>query len=477
MSSAPTPPEPATPSPAQAPSPAPPPTAAPPAIKPRERDAILQSLRAGVVPRMGLRHLQVGRRDEVAAVLNDLERVAGGSASVRFVVGRFGAGKSFFLNLARMVALEKKFVVVQADLTTDRRLQGANGQARALYAELMQNLATRSRPEGGGLPSVVERWVSDVDHEVRQGGGDDAAVGKAIDERLRPLQELVSGYDFATVVRKYLEGFQSHNETLTASALRWLRAEYRTKTEARQDLGVRSIIEDTQIYDYLKLFAAFVRMSGYAGLLVNLDEMGVLSHRLNNTQARNANYEMILRIVNDCLQGNVSGLGFLFGGTDAFLEDRRRGLASYEALATRLAGNAFASGGLKDLSGPVIRLPNLTVEELYALLNNIRNVFASGDPAKHLIPDDGLMAFLAHCSKTIGSDYFRTPRDSVKAFVGLLSVLEQNPTADWKALLSATKVEKADDPEAKPEAELKEGESAAKPGAPASNDDLASFKL
>ncbi len=463
------------------PTPAPAPVI-PPAIKPRERDAILQSLRAGVVPRMGLRHLQVGRRDEVAAVLGDLERVAGGSASVRFVVGRFGAGKSFFLNLARMVALDKKFVVVQADLTTDRRLQGSSGQARGLYAELMQNLATRSKPEGGALPSVVERWVSDVDHEVRAAGGDDAAVGKAIDERLRPLQELVSGYDFATVVRKYLEGFQSQNEVLTASALRWLRAEYRTKTEARGDLGVRSIIEDAQIYDYMKLLAAFVRMGGYAGLLVNLDEMGVLSHRLNSTQARNANYEMILRIVNDCLQGNVTGIGFLFGGTDAFLEDRRRGLASYEALASRLAGNAFASGDLKDLSGPVVRLPNLTVEELYALLNNIRNVFAGGDPAKHLVPDDALVAFLNHCAKTIGADYFRTPRDSVKAFVGLLSVLEQNPTADWKALLSTTKVETVADPESKPIADDKPEATTKATVAdalisPGKDEDLASFKL
>ena len=395
-------------------------------IKARERDAILQSLRAGVVPRMGLRHIQVGRLDEVSAVLGDLERVAAGSASVRFVIGRFGAGKSFFLNLARMVSLEKKFVVVQADVTTDRRLQGSNGQARALYAELMQNMSTRSKPEGGALASVVERWVGDVDHEIRQAGGDDAAVAKAIDDRLKPLQELVSGYDFATVIRKYLEGFHTQNEALTAAALRWLRAEYRTKTEAKADLNVRSIIEDSQIYDYLKLVAAFVRMGGYAGLLVNFDEMGVLSHRLNNTQARNANYEAILRIVNDVLQGNVAGLAVLFGGTDAFLEDRRRGLAGYEALASRLAANAFAGEGLKDLSGPVIRLPNLTVEELYALLINVRNVFASGDPAKHLVPDEALTAY---CAQLVRSHRIRLVRELDDAGRALTSTRSTAPSA------------------------------------------------
>jgi hypothetical protein len=419
-------------------------------IKPREREAILQSLRAGVVPRMGLRHLQVGRRDEVAAVLEDLGRIERGGAAVRFVIGRYGAGKSFFLNLARMVALEMKFVVVQADITTERRLHGSGGQARGLYAELMQNLTTRAKPEGGAIANIVERFVSDLDHQVRSWGGTAADVHKAIESQLIPLQDLVSGYDFATVIGKYLQGFQTHDEMLMASALRWLRAEYRTKTEARQHLGVRSIIDDVQFYDYLKLLASFVRLAGFAGLLVNIDEMGVLSHRLNNSQARNANYESILRIVNDCLQGNVSGIGFLFGGTDTFLEDRRRGLASYDALANRLAENTFAKGGLKDFSGPVIRLQNLSPEDLFVLLHNIRNVFALTDPSKYLIDEAGMKAFMGHCSKTLGSEFFLTPRRAVMAYVGLLSVIEQNPGVDVKSLLSETMIEKEVDPESIP---------------------------
>jgi hypothetical protein len=439
-------------------------------IKPRERDAILTSLRAGVVPRVGLRHLQVGRLDEVAAVLDDLGRIERGGATVRFIIGKYGAGKSFFLNLARMVALERKFVVAQADITTERRLHGSSGQARGLYSELMQNLATRARPEGGALSSVVERWVSDVDHEVRSAGGSDDDVARAIEGRLKPLQDLVSGHDFARVVTRYLEGFQSHREALMAAALRWLRAEYHTKTEARQDLGVRAIIDDAQFYDYLKLFAAFVLSAGYAGLLVNIDEMGVLSHRLNHAQARNSNYEMILRIVNDCLQGNVSGVGFLFGGTDTFLEDRRRGMASYEALASRLAENMFARDGLKDLSGPVIRLQNLSPEDLFVLLHNIRNVFALGDPARYPIDEEGLHAFMAHCANTLGAEFFLTPREAVKAFVGLLSVIEQNPGVDWRTLLPRTTVERTNDPEEGP-APADEDEK------PAGADDLETFRL
>ncbi len=424
-------------------------------IKPRERDAILQSLRSGVVPKIGLDHIQVGRKAEVAAIINDFNRIENGGASVRFIIGRFGAGKSFFLNLSRAVALEKKFVVVNADISVEKRLYSNQGKARALYAELMQNMAIRAKPNGGALANVLEKFVSDVDHNVRQGGGADKEVAEEIIKKLKPLQDQVSGYDFANVLIKYLEGFHQQNETLMGNALRWLRAEYTTKTEAKQDLGVRNIISDENIYDYLKLLASFTRIAGYTGLLVNIDEMGVLSHRLNNAIARNQNYETILRILNDCLQGNVSGIGFVFAGTDGFLEDNRRGLYSYEALATRLS-NQFAVKGLKDYSGPVISLECLSPEDLFVLLCNIRNVFASGDKAKYLVPDEAMKEFMSLCSKTLGADYFKTPRDLIKSFVGFLSVLEQNPSVSWKDILCSTKIEQSVDPESIPGPEDKD---------------------
>ena len=413
----------------------------PNAIKPRERGAILQSLRAGVVPRIGLEHIQVGRKDEIAALLKDLDTVKQGGATIRFIIGRFGAGKSFFLNLSRIVALEQKFIVAQADVTSDRRLHATGGQARSLYAELMHNIASRTKPDGGALPGIVEKWVSGLEFDMRAKGASDDEILKVIPEKLAVLQDMVSGYDFALVVRQYFEGFLRHNDAQMVSAIRWLRAEYSTKTEARQDLGVRSIIDDQGVYDYLKLLASFVRMAGYSGLLVSLDEMGVLSHRLNSAQARNANYEMILRVLNDCLQGSVSGLGFIFAGTDAFMDDKRRGLASYEALATRLATNAFAACGLKDYSSPVIRLANLAPEDIYVLLFNIRNVFACGDSSKHLVPDEAIVSYLDHCSRTLGAEFYRTPRDSAKGFVAFLSIIEQNPNVDWKSVLGQTKLE------------------------------------
>jgi len=404
-----------------------------PKIRERDRQAILKALRAGVVPRVGLQHIQVGRKSEVQAILSDLDHAGDGGAGVRFVIGRFGSGKSFFLNLANIVALEKGFLVARADITTDRRLHGTNGVARGLYAELMRNLASKARPEGGALSTVIEKWVSEVMQET--GAVDADGLEKALTTKLKPLQDLVSGFDIVKVFAAYFRGYQSGDAAKQEAAIRWLRAEYATKTEARQDLGVRAIIDDADIYDYLKLVAKLARIMGYKGLLVCFDEMVVLSHRLASTRARAANYEAILRILNDCLQGSVEGLHVIFGGTDEFLEDRRRGLYSYEALATRLAANEFAKNGVVDLSGPVIRLRSLTPEDLYVLLLRIRDVFAGGDASKHLLPDDGLAAFVEYSRRTLGDDYFRTPRDTVVRFVGLLNLLEQDTSHDWRAAL------------------------------------------
>jgi hypothetical protein len=401
------------------------------AIRPKDRDLIIQALNAGVVPRVGLRHIQVGRAREVEALVRDIGRVADCGSAVRFVIGEYGAGKTFFLNLVRLIALERKCVTIHADLAPDRRLHATGGQARGLYAEAVRNMATRTRPEGGALPSIVERFVTDCIREAEDAG---SPVERAIDRRLAPLLDMLGGHDFATVLKTYWRAHEDGDDGLKANALRWLRAEFPTRTEARQHLPVRSIIDDQDVYDTLKLLSGFVRIVGYAGLLVVFDEM-VNLYKLQSAQARNQNYEQILRMLNDVLQGNVEGLGFLFGGTPEFLLDSRRGLYSYQALQSRLAENSFAVDGLVDTTGPVLRLQSLTPEDLFVLLANLRSVFALGEPSRHLVPDEALEAFMRHCNGRIGEAYFRTPRNTIKAFVQFLSVLEQNPSASWQDLL------------------------------------------
>ena len=412
-------------------------------IRARDRDAILQSLAAGVAPRRGLHHVQVGRLDEVSALLGDLDRVIDGGSAIRFVIGEYGSGKSFFLHLIRSAALEKNLVTMHGDLTPDRRIYGTNGQARSLYAELARNLSTRTNPEGGGLASVVERFIGQAQKEARAADGN---VEDVIHLHLNSLSELVGGYDFAEVVAAYWRGHDQGDANLKAAAVRWLRGEYATRTDARSALGVRTIVDDDNVYDQLKLLARFVHLAGYTGLLVALDEL-VNLYKLANTRARSSNYEQILRILNDCLQGTVSHLGFLMAGTPEFLTDTRRGLYSYEALQSRLSANTFASHGLKDFSGPVLRLPNLTPEELFIVLTKLRHIHAGGDLEMYALPDDALHAFMDHCSRQIGQAYFRTPRSTIRTFVQLLTILEQNQGAAWTDIIGNVPIT----PEANPD--------------------------
>jgi len=407
-------------------------------LRPRERDAIIQSLRAGVTPRTGLQHIQVGRAREVEALLKDIERISDGGSSIRFIIGEFGSGKSFFLQLIRTIALEKGLVTIHADLSPDRRLHATGGQARNLYAELVRNLSTRTKPEGNALTSVVERFITEARKQADATG---KSVTEIIEEQLSHLSELVGGYDFAKVIGAYWEGYEQDNEQLKSDAVRWLRVEITTKTDARNSLGVRTIVDDGSVYDHFKLLSLFVRQAGYNGLLVNLDEM-VNLYKRSSQKARVSNYEQILRILNDCLQGSAEHIGFLLGGTPDFLLDPRKGLYSYEALHSRLAENSFArSAGVIDYSSPTLHLANLAPEELLILLRNLRHVCASGDENKYLLPDEALTAFLAHCSNRIGDAYFRTPRNTIKVFVDLLAVLDQNADLRWNQLIEKVHLE------------------------------------
>ena len=336
--------------------------------------------------------------------------------------------------------MEKKLVTATADLNPDRRLHATGGQARSLYAELMRNLSTRTKPDGGAIAGVVEKFVTNAKSEAMAAGQSTEAV---IRNKLDQLTEMVNGYDFADVIAAYHRGYETGDEKLKADAVRWLRGEFTTKTDAKTALGVRTIIDDANFYDQLKLFARFVRLAGYSGLLICLDEL-VNIYKLANTQARAANYEQILRILNDSLQGTAVGLGVILGGTPEFLLDTKRGLYSYTALQSRLAENTFANGGLVDYNGPVLRLSSLTPEDFFVLLQKIRNVYALADPAKYLLQDDAIAPFMAHCAKRIGEAYFRTPRTTITAWINLLAILEQNPSANWQNLLGHIEIVKDD---------------------------------
>ena len=412
-------------------------------VKAKERETIIQSLKAGVVPRAGLQHIQVGRSEELKSFIKDIDTISEGGTSFRFVIGEYGSGKTFFLSLVRSIALEKGLVTMHADLSPTKRLHGSDGQPRLLLSDMINNLSTRTKQDGNALQNIIERFVSNAKEEASRTG---AGVYDIISEKLNELNEYTGGFSFIAVVKKYLEGYETGNEQLMNNSLKWLKAGYTTKTDSLRDLGVREFISDASFYNTIKLYSVLVRKAGYKGLLVCMDEM-VNLYKIPNSVSRKANYDEILNMLNNTLQGSFSNLGFIMGGTPEFLTDNNRGLYSYEALKSRLSENSFSKQlGVTDYNSVVLRLASLTKEELYLLLINLRHVFASGKEDNYLVPDEALLAFLHHCAKKIGESYFRTPRTTIKSFLDLLSILEQYPNYKWNDIIASVDVQQDIEP-------------------------------
>lgn len=407
----------------------------------RLSSAILNSLAAGVTPRVGLEYINVGRREEIEALLEDLENVGEGGAAFRFIVGRYGSGKTFLMQLFRNQAMDRGFVVADVDLSPQRRFTSSDNAGLATYRELMNNLAIKAKPDGGALPSIIERWISGVQAQVRQETSlspDDPAFQKAVEDEIYAviddMEGMVHGFDFAHVLATYWRGHCAFDDEQKNSALRWLRGEFTTKTEARQALGVRVIINDDDWYDYIKLFATFVSQIGYGGLFIIVDE-AVNLYKISHTVSRNQNYEKLLTMFNDTLQGKAQHLGILIGGTPQFVEDPRKGLYSYEALQTRLATSRFSQDGLKDVSGPVIRLQVLDANEIFTLLTRILEVYSAHHNHTPELSAADLEAFLQTIVQRIGADQLLTPREVVRDFISVLNLLRQNPNVTFRGLI------------------------------------------
>ena len=399
-----------------------------PRVPKRIAAVIINSLKGGVVPRIGLPYITVGREREIQALLHDLDLVADGGASFRFLVGRYGAGKSFLLQTIRTHAMGKGFVVADADLSPERRLQGSQGQGLATYRELIRNLSTKTRPEGGALQLVLDRWVA----AVREAEDPEAALTA----QLSPIRELVCGFDFTQVLRLYYQASLEGDEERQASVVKWLRGEFRTKTEARGELGVNACITDDTWYEYLKLFAQFLVGAGYQGLIVLIDEL-VNLYKIPNAISRQYNYEKILTMYNDTLQGKARHLGIIMGGTPQSIEDRRRGVYSYEALRSRLTQGRFASAGLSDMLAPVIHLEPLTYEELLVLIEKLAQIHAGYFDYERTLTEEQLVSFLQVEFGRVGADTHLTPREVIRDFIELLDIVYQNPGTDVDALLKS----------------------------------------
>lgn len=438
-----------------------------PRVPKRVAAVIINSLKGGVVPRIGLPYITVGREAEIRALLTDLSLIADGGASFRFLVGRYGSGKSFLLQTIRTHAMGEGFVVADADLSPERRLQGGQGQGLATYRELMRNLSTKTRPEGGALMLILDRWISNLQMQVAGelgagaaapggttatggtpvsngaaapgGAPNDPALNQAVEARIREqvasLEEMVHGFDFARLLTLYYRAVVDGNDELKGNVARWFRGEYRTKTEARQELGVSIIIGDDDWYDYVKLFAQFLKGAGYQGMLVLIDEL-VNLYKIPNSVTRQYNYEKILTMYNDTLQGKAHHLGIIMGGTPQSIEDRRRGVFSYEALRSRLTQGRFAAEGMRDMLAPIIHLHPLTYEELLVLIEKLQQIHAGYFGYEARLNESDLVQFLQIEFGRVGADTHLTPREVIRDFIELLDIAYQNPSTPVASILS-----------------------------------------
>ena len=411
-------------------------------IPKRIAQALMNSLKGGVVPRVGLSYITVGRKAEIDALLHDVDIIADGGASFRFIVGKYGSGKSFLLQTIRNFVMAKNFVVVDADLSPERRLQGTRGQGLATYKELIRNMSTKTRPEGGALSLILDRWISNVQQEVMVSSGlgiTDPGLPPLVEKRISAvvysLSEMVHGFDFARLLTLYYQAYLQGDDGTKAKVLKWFRGEYATKTEARQELGVNIVITDDDWYEYLKLFAAFLKQAGYAGMLILIDEL-VNIYKIPNAITRQYNYEKILTMYNDTMQGKAQHLGIILCGTPQCMEDPRRGVYSYEALRSRLAEGHF-SGTHKDLLSPVIRLQPLTSEEMLILVEKLAEIHGELYEYRQIVTQRDMVDFIEIEFGRIGADSHITPREVIRDFIEVLDIVFQNPEVRVRDLLGS----------------------------------------
>ncbi len=406
---------------------------------------LLSSLSGGVVPRVGAPYIAIGRTEEIEALVAALDRVADGEGATKFIIGRYGSGKSFLIQLSRGYALDLGFVTADCDLSPERKLSGAGNSGLATYRELMKNVAVKSSPDGGALSVILGKWFTKIGEELINSGMDEsseayrAEFGRRILQSLRELEAGVGGFDFSSVLRAYYKAWCEDNDDLSSACLKWIRGEYNTRTEAREAIGIKSlsIINDDNWYDYLKLFTAFVRLAGYSGLCVYIDEC-VNLYKIPNRVSRENNYEKILSMFNDTMQGRAPGLIIIFGGTPQFLEDTRRGLFSYEALRSRLQ-DSFGAGDLRSLMQPVIRLRRLSDAELFALVIRLTALHGEYHRWEPAVTEENMKAFLLSSMSREGAESMITPREIIRDYVTLLDLMYTNREYGFAEIMDKVK--------------------------------------
>ena len=410
----------------------------------RTLNTLMNAISSGVVPRRGLEYIAVGRKKETQTFVNDLDDTADGGGAFRFISGRFGNGKSFMTQMVRNYAMDKGFVVMDADLAINRRITGSKGEGVNTYRELVKNTAYRTRPEGGAVEPILQEWAESLCDEL---GGRDAVtldgVRHIVRQKTADMASMQYYRDFATVLSQYVYSYLTDQED--DPAIRWLKGEYDLKSTVRKDLGVSTLVDDSDWYEIIKLWTRLFVTLGYKGMVVFLDEAVVL-YKLQNKVSRSNNYERLLTMFNDIMQGKSSYLSMYVCGTPEFIQDPNRGLYSYEALKSRLVSGRYENG-YDNYLGPVINLRPLSNEEIFVLLRTIRDLHEQKYDYESEVDDAKLEVYLKKVLSGNVSSSLVTPREITRDLISLLDTLHQNPQARFSKLIESRTVDADRDPD------------------------------
>lgn len=413
-------------------------------INPKEASTIIKSLEAGVVPDIGLGHLLVGRKAEVDELIKILSHIEDGDSDLRFWVGDFGSGKSFMLKTIENLALSKNFVVSTIDLNPSRRFYATDRKAVNLYSTVLENIRTKNLRSGNVIESIIEQWISTIFKNLSDEKGYDLKelmAGFYRDEVIGIILETLSrfeavglSYELGQAISKYYEGFITGDRILKLKAIRWIRGDITTKTEAKKELGINEIINDDNYFEAIKNLAELFREIGYQGFVINFDE-AVNLYKLPHSTTRQRNYEKILNIYNECKSNLAKGLFINLAATRKTVFDESRGLASYGALKGRLGTEASMDSDFINTNKTVLGLKVLSDEEIYTLLENLVSIYNIHYKTKIDFTSDQIVTYMEGQLNRPGADEFLTPRAVIKDFIEILDIKRQNPDAEISDLL------------------------------------------
>lgn len=400
------------------------------------RWTLLNALRNGTVPDLGLEEIAVGLDPQVAAVEEGLAFVSRGKSGYKFLRGDYGAGKTFLSSLVCSQATEKGFlfskVVVSAADTPLYRLI-------SVYRRLCEGLSRNTRNPGGQFRSILDRWLYSLEEKVEElhgiGEDDDGfaeAVSAQVDRELLELGDTAGR--MAACIKGYHQAQLAGDYGQAMALLDWMTGNDKVAASMKKTAGVTGSLGSEDVLPFLQGLLQIVRASGeQKGLVVVIDEVETIL-RLRRPE-RTKSLEVLRQLVDACDRHEFPGLYLLFTGTPDFF-DSPQGVPSLPPLHDRIKVS-FQDDLPDNLRQPQIRLRAFDQARLEAVAKKVRQVYPAAMPLEQVVTDDVIIALSDAMTAGFGGRIEVIPRLFLRAWVDLLDRADQHPGFQPMAYLRA----------------------------------------